>query len=192
MEKSEDLIRSFICLNVPDEWVAALSGISAPLKKLRSRISWTKSFHLTLKFLGEIPHSNLEKVRRVLEETVPQFPPFTLTLGEIGCFPGPRRPRVLWVGIKTDDDTLLDMQNCLEEKLEKIGFQREKRRFAPHLTLGRIRRLDVSDRLGNRLSSLDFPEVSSFQAKSVELMRSRLGREGAAYSVISSHKLRQP
>ena len=182
-----ELIRSFICLRVPDEWIAALTGISSPLKKLRSRISCAKDFHLTLKFLGEIPPSTLDDIRDVLQETVPEFPGFSLSLGEPACFPGPGKPRVLWMGIKTEDNTLLNLQHTLDTRLEKIGFPREKRLLTPHLTLGRVRRLEISDRLWKHLRSLACPQVSPFQAKSVYLMRSQLGHEGATYSVLDTY-----
>jgi 2'-5' RNA ligase len=189
MTKSEDLIRSFICLNIPHEWERALAGVAGPLKKLRSRISWTGSFHLTLKFLGGISSSKLEQVQGVLEDVVKGFSPFSLTLGEVGCFPGLKAPRVLWVGVKTDENTLSDLQQHLDKRLERIGFQREKRRFTPHLTLARIRRLEISDRLGERLRSAKSPEVSSFRVTSVELMQSQLNRDGAQYSVLGSYTL---
>lgn len=118
MAKSEELIRSFICLNIPDEWAKAMAEVSAPLKRSQSRISWTKSYHLTLKFLGEISPAGLEKVRGVLEETAILFPAFNLSLGGLGCFPGPRSPRILWVGVATDEDTLLNMQIHLDKNLE--------------------------------------------------------------------------
>jgi 2'-5' RNA ligase len=189
MTKSEELIRSFICLNIPDEWATALAEVAAPLKKVRSRISWAKSYHLTLKFLGEIPPAMIEKIRGVVQGTVAEFSPFALSLGSVGCFPGPRSPRVLWVDVTTDEDTLSNLQLRLDKKLEKIGFPREKRRFSPHLTLGRIRRLEASDRLGERLRSLSCPEVSSFRVTSVDLIQSQLGRQGAEYSLLDSFTL---
>ena len=189
MTKPEQLIRSFICLDIPDEWARAMAEISAPLKRSRSRISWTKSYHLTLKFLGDISPATLKIIRGVLKETVILFPAFGLSLGSLGCFPGPSSPRVLWVGVVTDEDTLTNLQLRLDKRLETIGFPREKRRFSPHLTLGRIRRLEASDRLGERLRSLTCPEVSSHQVTSVDLMQSQLGRQGATYSVLGSYTL---
>lgn len=189
MAKSDDLIRCFVCLNVPEEWERALWEISEPLKKLRSRISWVKSFHLTLKFLGEISPDSMERVRRVLAGTVHQFPTFFLTLGQVECFLVSRSPKILWVGVETETETLINLQNKLEEKLAKNGFKRDKRRFAPHLTLGRIRRFENSDRLAERLNPLICPQVSPFEVKSVELMQSRLEKGGAVYSVLDSYTL---
>jgi len=189
MTKSEDLVRAFICLNIPQEWEVALARVADPLKKLRSRISWTKSFHLTLKFLGGISPVAVEQVQGVLADVVKGFSPFTLTLAEVGCFPGLRAPRVLWVGVKADDNSLSDLQQHLDKGLERIGFQREKRGFTPHLTLARIRRLEAADRLGERLRSIKCPEVSPFRVTSIELMQSQLKRDGAQYSVLGSYAL---
>ena len=189
MTKTEGLVRSFICINIPEEWAKALHGVSAQLKGVRSRISWTKSYHLTLKFLGEISPATLDKVRGVLEEGVVGTSSFSLSLGDVGCFPGPLSPRVLWVGVTTREETLSKLQSGLDKKLERIGFRQEKKNFTPHLTLGRIRRLEASDRLGERIRRIKSPEACPHQVNSVELMQSLLGRQGAQYSVLASFSL---
>jgi len=66
-----------------------------------------------------------------------------------------------------------------------LGFEREKRRFSAHLTLGRVRdQATPADRrtLGEAVASLVVKRSVPFDVSSVSLMRSTLTREGAIYN----------
>jgi 2'-5' RNA ligase len=64
-----------------------------------------------------------------------------------------------------------------------LGFEREKRPYVPHLTLGRAR---------GRPLHLDLPsgaEVTRFRVRRVELAESRLAAEGATYRTVGGFAL---
>lgn len=64
-----------------------------------------------------------------------EFKPFTINIGSIGRF---RRSSgdIWWAGVN-DNFQLIMLYNKLIKKLTKFGFQIEKRKFSPHITLGR-------------------------------------------------------
>ena len=70
------------------------------------------------------------------------------------------------------------------------GFEAETRAFHPHLTLGRARGANGAGAfrgLDDLVAGLSFQ--GNVQVRSVDLMRSRLSREGALYSLVSSARL---
>jgi 2'-5' RNA ligase len=56
----------------------------------------------------------------------------------VGSFGGRQRLRVIWVGLEGDVEELADLADKVENALTPLGFPRENRRFAPHLTLARV------------------------------------------------------
>lgn len=136
--------------------------------------------HLTLKFFGEVAPERLDVIEEALGFAVQGTAPLRLELTEVGAFPGPRRPRVLWVGL-TAPAALEALHDRLEQKCEAIGFQPEGTPFRPHVTLGRVRE---GQRLApNALSRLLGPMgPTSFVADEVALYESVLTREGPRYT----------
>lgn len=64
---------------------------------------------------------------------------FTLALDSLGCFPNPRRPRVIWAGLGGDTAPLLALKAALDEQLAVLGRPPEDKTFRAHLTLGRVK-----------------------------------------------------
>ena len=91
-----------------------------------------ESYHVTLKFLGEV--QDAEGAKQAAASV--QGENFDLSFRETGFFPTPRAPRVFWAGIHADD-RLGKLASSLDEALSQAGFAREERLFRPHLTLAR-------------------------------------------------------
>ena len=60
-------------------------------------------------------------------------------MGGLGVFPSAHRPRVIWVGVETNDECHAFYRR-IETDTERLGYAVEKREFSPHLTLGRVNR----------------------------------------------------
>jgi len=133
-------MRAFIAIDLSD-------AIRQALGRLRDRVSlpgtvrWVRSegIHLTLKFLGEIDPLMIPDVTGAMARAGAAVPPFIFRVGGFGCFPGPRNPRVFWVGVRTDGPSLAALKKNLDDELGPLGFGRESRAFKPHLTLARIK-----------------------------------------------------
>jgi len=80
---------------------------------------------------------------------------------------------------------LPQLQSELASRLEIIGFEREQRRYHPHLTLGRARKgLSGSDmkQLSGWAQEAQIGTVGSFEVDAISLIRSVLQPDGAVYS----------
>ena len=135
-------IRSFIAVELPSEIKSKLDELQKELKQSKlQQIKWASpsGIHLTLKFLGNIDAGDTEKITSAIREGCQGYKKFTLELSGLGVFPNYRRPRVIWLGVGGQMDVLLKLQQQIDDKLELIGFPREKIPFSPHITLGRVR-----------------------------------------------------
>lgn len=170
-------MRTFIALPLPEDVKQLLLRVQEDWRRnFPIAASWSRveGFHLTLKFLGEIDPERVPGIAEVLRTVAEETPPLELSLGAAGCFPNPRSPRVLTVGISSDALTLLATR--IEAGLEPLGFPREKRRFNGHVTLGRVR---VPKRLENPY--LPPVEPRSWPARELVLYESRLSPQGSKY-----------
>src|SRR5205085_6878330 len=106
------------------------------------------NLHLTLRFIGEIDEGLAADVDAALQRV--KVRPFKLQLAGAGVFGG-NRPRALWVGVERDP-ALWQLRDKIEQALIRAGLEPEGRRFAPHVTLARLRD-PVLDQLGQFLAA---------------------------------------
>jgi 2'-5' RNA ligase len=189
-------IRAFIAVKLPDRVIQRLQGLQDRLKKRDafSPVRWIRasSIHLTLKFLGQIPVETTEAITIALESACDPFPPFSFTVKEIGCFPSPHRPRVIWVGVEEPTGALAGLQRATEDACEQLGFRRESRPYHPHLTVGRIRdRTTMGKRraVGQAIQELGVGPFGSVTVSGVTLIRSDLRPAGAVYTSLGEIRL---
>lgn len=178
-----DAIRTFVCIEIPDSIKARIAELQDSLRPIKTSVSWTKpsNIHLTLKFLGGVSASRIERVGKAVERAAVGISPFEVEVSGAGCFPSPRSPRVLWVGLSRIPDELRKLYASLEEELEQIGFEREKRRLSPHLTIGRIREPRNAQLIAEGLTEAGF-DHEAFVATEVTVMRSDLKPTGSIYT----------
>ena len=181
--KAGDAIRTFICFEIPDSIKSRINKLQETLRKIDAQVSWSKpsNIHLTVKFLGNVESSRIERVSKALERSASGISPFEIEIGGVGCFPSPRSPRVLWVGVSTIPDQLRQLHANIDEQLEREGFERETRKFSPHLTLGRIRAPHNSAKVAEALITTGFA-AEAFIANDLILMRSDLKPAGSIYT----------
>lgn len=185
-------MRCFISILLPEEIKKEMSDIQTRFRSSGSDVSWTKpdGMHLTLKFLGEIEEKGLAKIEESLNMAACGISPFLLTVLDTGVFPDLRRPRVVWLGLKEDGTNLTRLQRGIEKELETIGFPPEKRRFSPHVTLGRIRSNKNLGRLLHIMEEEKISDPGTFRVSNVHLMKSDLRPAGAVYSELYSVTLK--
>jgi 2'-5' RNA ligase len=106
-----------------------------------AKVSWVQrhNLHLTLKFLDEVPLESLPQVIAAVQKAAAALEPFELEIRQAGAFPSASRPRTLWLGTGQGSEPLGKLHAALESELKPLGFPKEHRRFAAHLTLGRVR-----------------------------------------------------
>jgi len=172
-------LRLFIAALLPDEIKAALGSYIASLGEDAEGVKWEKEekLHVTLKFLGEVDEEKAGAVSSIVDAATRKYSPFEMTTGNLGGFPNLQNPRVLFVGL-SENPGLSNLQREIEEGLEPLGFEREKRKFIPHVTIGR-----VNGRL-KTTGPLPLPERIRFSINEISVVKSVLGKVGSVYTPV--------
>ena len=184
-------MRTFIAIEIPSEVKSALAALQTELRRAGADVSWTKpeSIHLTLNFLGEVDERRIGEVESVCVASAAGFQPFTLSINDTGVFPNARQPRVLWVGLAGEIGKTSEMRKRLADGLALIGFEREKKDFQPHLTIGRMKSNRKIRELLALAGARQVP-ASPFLVTEIVLMKSELHPAGARYTPMARVPLR--
>jgi len=145
--------------------------------------------HLTLKFLGDTDESLIPQIVEAIVAAVDGIPPFSIRLIGTGAFPNLRRMTVLWVGIE-GGERLVAIAGRLEDRLESLGFPRERREFSPHVTVARVRGGHGLDAVRAVLGARSRDAFGAATVDRVRLMKSVLTPEGAEYFTLEEVPLR--
>jgi 2'-5' RNA ligase len=184
-------MRLFIALNLPKKDRERLHRGAGSLRDLELPVRWVEpdDFHVTMKFLGDVPDRRRADVEAVLTKVSRSTPALELTFEGFGAFPTIRRPRILWVGAVATPE-LRCLKQDLEWGLASVGFERETRAFHPHITLGRAQEEGGAGAfrgVDDHVAAMDFSH--SVTVRTVDLMRSRLTKSGPRYTVERTMKL---
>ena len=179
-------MRLFLSINWSRSLIIEFENLQGKLQHIGIRGHWRRgeNLHLTLKFLGEIPPSQIDDISVRLEHLGKTYQAFEVDIVGFGVFPNIKSPRILWLGVKSN--TLLEVQSEIEESLHSLGISREPREYQPHITLasGEISGL-TSDKLkiGEQISFREF-------VSSICLMESSVIEGRRVYREIKKYDLR--
>lgn len=188
-------MRVFIAIKVAPALTMELSRVQRKLEALlpANTVRWVRpdQMHLTLRFLGEVPEERRAELERRLLEACQGARTLHLGLEGVGCFPGPRNPRVVWVGITGDLSALCELQARVERHTAGLGDHTETRPFSPHLTIGRVRARDgrTGRQIGDAVQAAEVGPLGQWTAGEVVLFQSRLAPEGASYTELAVARL---
>lgn len=184
-------LRTFIAIELDEELKANLGHLQ---DRLRDQVAprsvrWVRpeGIHLTLKFLGDTPVDKLDGVKAALAQAAAEAEPFTFRVGGLGCFPNTSRPRVIWVGLQEVTGALARLRDAVETHVVPLGFPTEKRRFHPHLTLGRVqRRASKSEvrEIGQVVANSSMGNIDEMTVTGVCYIKSDLLPSGAVYTTL--------
>ena len=186
-EAESKKIRSFIALEISDEAREELARIEDKLKEAGADVKWIRpeSIHLTLKFLGYITEEKVASITKRLGRIASGASPFDAVLSEIGVFPKWRYARVLWIGIEEGKEKVKALAGMVEEAMEEEGFEKEKRSFKSHITIGRIRTSKKLEKLEKEAGKIKVNPAVSHITK-VVLFKSDLTPRGAIYTPLAT------
>jgi 2'-5' RNA ligase len=190
-------MRLFVALDIDDAIQQRLDDYVRTLQPRLPGVRFVRSstYHVTLKFLGEVPH--VDPVRERLSGV--HTAGFQVHVGGVGFFPSPTAPRVFWAGVRSDAPALAALASSVDQALDALGFPPE-RDYHPHLTLarngsGRRRRLRHEPapgefaQLPKIVASSPMPEFGTMTAREFFLYESRLSPTGASYHKLEAYKL---
>ncbi len=154
-----------------------------------SGLRWVRpeGVHITLKFLGDVDEPRVDELSRSLAEAIE---PFELRVrpGALGGFGGDRL-RVVWVGLEGDIEALAALAGRVEAALEPLGFPKERRAFAAHLTLARVPDgASIAERrqLASLIERYSSPAMPSMTVTEVALIQSTLRPGGSVYTRLAT------
>lgn len=183
-------IRAFLAVDVGEGARRAAAAAAGRLaREVRGReVRWARpeSYHLTLRFLGEISPAQQAPLAARVAEAVAGTAPFELRLARIVAFPSARRPRVIAVTLEPEEP-LVRLAEGVERAVVRAGLAPEPRPFRAHLTLGRVR-----DRAHPDPAAAGALAAEPFRVTEVVLYRSDLQPEGAVHTPLERMPLGVP
>lgn len=181
-------MRLFVAVHLPGGIKERLALVQERLRRPQADVSWVNpgNLHITLKFLGEVDSKRLDRIRLALAEAAGSIAPFPLVVSGLGTFGG-RVPRVVWVGVQAGSEALTGLAGRVDDCLGRVGFPKEKRDFAAHFTLGRVR---SPRNVKPLLAALREEPPDAFGTMSVDgytLMQSELNPSGAIHTELDRY-----
>ncbi len=180
-------IRTFIAVTVSPTIRQAAVKLSALLEPMAGDVKWVapENIHWTLQFLGEVEQLEIHTVCSAVSAAAREIEPFDLEARGAGAFPAPDRPRTLWLGAGIGAQAMIVLHDVIQHKLARLGYRVERRRFVPHLTLGRTGRGAASRPLVRELAGLAEFEAGSMLVDEVTVFASKLTPTGPIYDVLT-------
>jgi len=184
-------LRLFLAISLPEPVRLSLIAATDPLRGTTADVRWARAdaLHLTLVFLGARPSEQVDEIAEAAGAACTDARPFSLTVAGRGCFPSPARARVLWAGLKGETSVLTSFQETILAALVAARLAEPGERFAPHLTMGRVRETTSSPAradLGRQWLALPAPAPTPFLVREVHLINSVLGPGGSRYTTLRS------
>jgi len=183
-------VRLFVALELPESHRASLADVCE--RGRRGGVRWVapENVHLTLKFLGEVDDGLVPAIEEALAAVAAAAKPFTLALEGGGCFPNARSPKVIWVGVNEGGAEAARLAGDVGSALEPLSFKPEKRRFRPHLTIGRPKDpREGAETAAAKIEQLRPYRASPAETGAISLIKSTLTSEGAVYEVLRRFEL---
>lgn len=180
-------MRLFIAFELPENIVSELKKAQHTLvEKYRKELKPVSSFHLTLKFLGDV--DDPENIMTALSQI--KFNRFRTRLSALGFFPDEDYIKVVWAGLQPDNK-IKDLQKQVDEAASFVETEKKGRQdFHAHVTLARVRFLKDPDKKDfvKLVRSQKIPELE-FEVSSFKLIKSELTPEGPVYEDLAEFSL---
>lgn len=138
------MIRTFIALEIPDLVLDEIINVRDNLLSdaINLKCESKEKLHVTLKFLGDTNQNQVEEIFQSINNAAVNFSKFNLELDRFGFFKTHGIPKILWAGLKEN----LELEKFVKEidiLCSEFGFEKEKRKFKPHITMLRIKNENI-------------------------------------------------
>lgn len=183
--------RIFIAIPIPEDVRAALqevltvdSATGASIYEV-AQMTGEEKWHITIEFFGAQPEKAVATIEKVTEHVVQTTSAPTITVRTLSTAPAKRPPQMFWAKTTAETDIALGtLREKITKELVPHGINKQGMHFqiyAGHITLAYFPK---GRRIEERVISLATP--LTFQAKSIDVMESRLSDTGSTYSLIRS------
>ena len=177
-------------INPSENFLRLYNSLRADLKF--SSIKWVpaENIHVTLKFFGETEEVKIKDISKALKNAADQHRHFQMELRNVGIFGSSYDPRVIWLGMEKTD-SLVALTKSVFNELDKIGWQRDRQNFMPHLTIGRIKHIPDKRLFQKVIDDHKLVDIQMVNVVEFHLYESILRQEGPIYKILESYKLEQ-
>ncbi|MGB9382378.1 RNA 2',3'-cyclic phosphodiesterase [Candidatus Binatus sp.] len=180
-------VRAFVAIRMNEQVEDSVAQTIDDLRRPHDGVRWVPraNLHITLKFLGAAVDSHrLQRLTAGLHQLATRTAPFEVAAAGIGAFPNLEHPRAIWVGLHSAESAALAAR--LETVAAEHDFEREKRRWSGHLTIGRVRDEAIESETREALSAAQNREFGVSRIESMTLYRSHLGPDTARYEALAT------
>ncbi len=170
-------MRLFVALDLPWSLREQLSGLALGLSGVR----WVppENYHVTLRFIGEVPRHTAEEIDLALAGLRGRG--FELALSGVGTQEKGGRVTGLWV--RVERNAALDhLRGKVETALQRAGMEPERRRFLPHVTLARLGEAAAEPKLAHWVQSHNLFRAGPVPVGHFTLFSSQLGGDAPVYT----------
>jgi 2'-5' RNA ligase len=194
-DNSSAFLRLFIAIAVPLDVRKAIGRAQGQLQRVAppEAIRWTRleQFHITLKFLGDVPSAQIAALEQSVSSVCSGCPVLRLSAQGIGFFPGEHKPRVIWAKADDNGGKLAELHRQVEEAVRPFAPAGKPERFSGHITLGRFKpgRHAAIEKLLERAAVLRDLPFGAWPAAEVEIVRSELTSTGAMHTPLATFPL---
>lgn len=188
-----EAIRCFLAVEISDEIRRQAVKLIRQLAATGANVKWVagENLHITTNFLGDITSQDVVDVSQTVINVARRHRAFDCELVGMGAFPNLENPRTLWVGAGEGSQSLVALQEDLTGTLADLGFPPEsKKKFHPHLTLGRMRGYSPpADPFKTLLADSARTELGVLPVDEVCVFATKLDRIGPKYTLIGRGRL---
>jgi len=186
-------IRSFIAIpsgksRAVDSFVSGIrDGLGA------ENIRWTdpEQCHYTLCFLGDMEREDLKILSDRLALVLSDIPVGYMNITACGFFGRREAPSVLWLGAENDEH-FRHIWQLVNDTIEELFPGKGEKRYSPHLTIARIKKLRDSNGFHKIISDAKAAGFSQeLELDRVILYKSELKPYGAVYTPLSVFMLKK-
>jgi RNA 2',3'-cyclic 3'-phosphodiesterase len=169
-------MRLFTGLELPSDIALDLNFMQGGIMGAR----WIdrESFHITLRFIGDIDDAMGREVAEALDDA--EIKPFSISIKGIDVFGG-NKPHAIIARIEENAE-LSRLQAAQERICQSLGLAPEGRKYIPHVTLARLRDPDPRA-LRAFIESHALYRSRSFAVERFVLFSSKPSRGGGPYAV---------
>ncbi|HUK58413.1 MAG TPA: RNA 2',3'-cyclic phosphodiesterase [Stellaceae bacterium] len=165
------MLRLFVGIDLPPALKLKVSTLAIGVPGAR----WVDAgnYHVTLRFVGEVDEGAASDIDAALMQI--RAPRFSLALAGVGTF----GTRMLWVGVERNP-VLAALRDKIESAIVRAGFEPEGRRYAPHVTLARLK-YTGEERIQTFLAQNALFRAEPFTVEHFSLIASYLTKSGSIY-----------
>jgi len=141
----------------------------------------SKNIHITLKFLGNVKKSEINKVCKSIEISLKSKKTFKFNIKDLlDGFPRLSSVRVLYGVVGQGDKDVAELHYAVDNSLSLIGFEKDERKFIPHITIARMKN---PVNITSLTAGLQLREFKDNICDKVILFESILSRRGPEYII---------